>query len=148
MELEDWTNQNTTEFHAELLHEFPVSSDKDQQDGSLHLAKYFPRQSELKSMSLASAYALIAAQEAIEHSQVAHHLFSLHFLFLIRLLVALDVDRSHPRWRVDGQRTGWSRQYMCRVGSNKNERNLSWNGPVLHHSSATEYFRWIRIDPT
>jgi 3-oxoacyl-[acyl-carrier-protein] synthase II len=48
----------------------PISSEKQNQEGSLNFSTYFPRMSELKSMSLASAFALIAAQEAIEQSQV------------------------------------------------------------------------------
>jgi 3-oxoacyl-[acyl-carrier-protein] synthase II len=44
----------------------PIGSE----NGSLNFSSYFPRMSELKSMSLASAFALVAAQEAIEQSQV------------------------------------------------------------------------------
>jgi len=48
----------------------PISSENKNHDGSLNFSLYFPRMSELKSMSLASAFALVAAQEAIEQSQV------------------------------------------------------------------------------
>jgi 3-oxoacyl-[acyl-carrier-protein] synthase II len=48
----------------------PIRSNNDKQDGSLDFADHFTRMSDLKSMSLASAYALIAAREAIEQSQV------------------------------------------------------------------------------
>lgn len=48
----------------------PMSSENNSQDGSLDFSKYFTRMSDLKSMSLASAFALVAAQEAIEQSQV------------------------------------------------------------------------------
>ena len=48
----------------------PMSSESQTQDGSLNFSSYFSRMSDLKSMSLASAFALVAAQEAIEHSQV------------------------------------------------------------------------------
>lgn len=46
----------------------PVGSENE--DGALNFAKYFTRLSDLKSMALASAFALVAAQEAIEQSQV------------------------------------------------------------------------------
>ena len=48
----------------------PMNSDNKNQHGSLNLVKYFPRLSDLKSMSLANVFALVAAQEAIEQSQV------------------------------------------------------------------------------
>lgn len=48
----------------------PMSSENQTSDGSLNLSSYFSRMSDLKSMSLASAFALVAAQEAIEQSQV------------------------------------------------------------------------------
>ena len=44
----------------------PMTND----EGALGFSKYFTRMSELKSMSLASAFAIVAAQEAIEQSQV------------------------------------------------------------------------------
>ena len=71
----------------------PISSDQDQRDGSLYLANYFPRQSDLKSMSLASAYALIAAQEAIEHSQVNAKTRFSHFSLAGQLL-STSIDRT------------------------------------------------------
>lgn len=48
----------------------PISTENTNENGSLNFSSYFPRMSELKSMSLASAFALVAAQEAIEQSQV------------------------------------------------------------------------------
>ena len=51
----------------------PISSENKNQDGSLNFSDYFTRMSELKSMSLASAFALVAAQEAIERSQVNNY---------------------------------------------------------------------------
>ncbi|CAF1058351.1 unnamed protein product [Rotaria sordida] len=48
----------------------PISSENQNQDGSLNFSKYFTRMSDLKSMSLASVFALVAAQEAIEQSQI------------------------------------------------------------------------------
>lgn len=48
----------------------PMSSENSTPDGSLNFSSYFSRMSELKSMSLASAFAVVAAQEAIEQSQV------------------------------------------------------------------------------
>jgi 3-oxoacyl-[acyl-carrier-protein] synthase II len=53
-----------------------MNTDNKNQDGSLNFSNYFPRMSELKSMSLASAFALVAAQEAIEQSQV-----NIYFIF-------------------------------------------------------------------
>ena len=47
----------------------PISSENE--DGTLNFATYFNRLSDLKSMSLASAFALVAAQEALEQSQVS-----------------------------------------------------------------------------
>lgn len=40
------------------------------EEGSLNMSKYFPRASDLKPMPLASAFVLVAAQEALEQSQV------------------------------------------------------------------------------
>ncbi|CAF2390475.1 unnamed protein product [Rotaria sp. Silwood2] len=48
----------------------PISSENKNQDGSLNFSTYFTRMSDLKSMSLASAFVLVAAQEAIENSQI------------------------------------------------------------------------------
>ncbi|CAF1132654.1 unnamed protein product [Adineta steineri] len=48
----------------------PISSENKNQDGSLNFSNYFSRMSDLKSMSLASAFALVAAHEAIEQSQI------------------------------------------------------------------------------
>lgn len=48
----------------------PMSTENKTQEGSLNFSNYFSRMSELKSMSLASAFAIVAAQEAIEQSQV------------------------------------------------------------------------------
>ena len=48
----------------------PIRTESNHQEGSLHFPEHFPRMSELKSMTLASAYALIAAQEAVDQSQV------------------------------------------------------------------------------
>jgi 3-oxoacyl-[acyl-carrier-protein] synthase II len=45
------------------------------ENGSLNFSNYFPRMSELKSMSLAGAFALVACQEAIEQSQVKKFIF-------------------------------------------------------------------------
>lgn len=53
----------------------PMRSENQNTDGSLDFASYFSRMSDLKSMSLASAFALVAAQEAIEQSQVKIFLF-------------------------------------------------------------------------
>jgi 3-oxoacyl-[acyl-carrier-protein] synthase II len=53
----------------------PMSSETNTQDGSLNFSNYFPRMSDLKPLSLASAFALVAAQEAIEQSQVNIHLY-------------------------------------------------------------------------
>lgn len=53
----------------------PMRSENQNVDGSLDFASYFSRMSDLKSMSLASAFALVAAQEAIEQSQVKIFLF-------------------------------------------------------------------------
>jgi 3-oxoacyl-[acyl-carrier-protein] synthase II len=53
----------------------PISSENKTSDGSLNFSSYFSRMSELKSMSLASAFALVAAQEAIEQSQVKIYFF-------------------------------------------------------------------------
>ncbi len=50
----------------------PMSSENKNQDGSLNFSNYFTRMSDLKSMALASAFALVASQEAIEQSQVKH----------------------------------------------------------------------------
>lgn len=50
----------------------PIHDENNKQEGSLHFPDHFPRMSELKSMTLASAYALIASQEAVEQSQVRH----------------------------------------------------------------------------
>ena len=52
----------------------PMNSENTNQDGSLNLTNYFPRLSDLKSMSLANMFALIAAQEAIEQSQVTNEM--------------------------------------------------------------------------
>ncbi|CAF1120188.1 unnamed protein product [Adineta ricciae] len=46
----------------------PISSENE--DGTLNFATYFNRLSDLKSMPLASAFALVAAQEALEQSQL------------------------------------------------------------------------------
>jgi 3-oxoacyl-[acyl-carrier-protein] synthase II len=54
----------------------PISTESKTQDGSLNFSSYFSRMSDLKSMSLASAFALVAAQEAIEQSQVRIYSFS------------------------------------------------------------------------
>lgn len=65
----------------------PIRSDENQDDGSLNFAEYFPRMSELKSMSLASAFALIAAQQAIDQSQVnslVSSFFFFHFHFALK----------------------------------------------------------------
>lgn len=53
----------------------PITSDNQNQDGSLNFSKYFTRMSDLKSMSTASAFGLVAAQEAVEQSQVIIFLF-------------------------------------------------------------------------
>ena len=53
----------------------PMKSENKSQDGSLDFANYFPRMSDLKSMSMASAFAAVAAQEAIEQSQVNIHIY-------------------------------------------------------------------------
>ena len=48
----------------------PISNENKSHDGALNFSSYFSRMSDLKSMSLASAFAVVAAQEAIEQSQV------------------------------------------------------------------------------
>jgi 3-oxoacyl-[acyl-carrier-protein] synthase II len=53
----------------------PISSENESLDGSLNFSDYFTRMSDLKSMSLAGAYSLVAAQEAIEASQVNIYFF-------------------------------------------------------------------------
>lgn len=48
----------------------PIRSEQHTDDGALNWSDYFTRMSDLKSMSLASAFALVATQEAIEQSQL------------------------------------------------------------------------------
>lgn len=61
----------------------PIKSETNTQDGSLNYSTYFSRMSELKSMSLASTFAIVAAQEAIEQSQVK--ILCVFFLSKIKL---------------------------------------------------------------
>ncbi|CAF2115293.1 unnamed protein product [Rotaria magnacalcarata] len=64
---------NETEYTGipcQIAGRVPMSVDYQNQDGTLDFSKYFTRISDLKSMTLASAFALVAAQEAIEHSQI------------------------------------------------------------------------------
>jgi 3-oxoacyl-[acyl-carrier-protein] synthase II len=68
----------------------PIKSENQNQDGSLNFSDYFSRMSELKSMSLASAFALVAAQEAIEQSQVNIYFIFDHKKFSSQVISAYD----------------------------------------------------------
>ena len=64
---------NEPEYNAipsRVVARVPINTGSTSDEGALNFADHFKRMSDLKSMSLASAYALVAAHEALEQSQV------------------------------------------------------------------------------
>ena len=123
----------------------PMAAEGGKPDGSLDFCRYFTRMSELKSMPLASAYALVAAQEAIEHSQVEENeKLAPSFLFAVtRSLGGSNTDRCFG-----GQWNRWSDEHVHHAGADEKQGALPRHESVLCHSDPSEFIRWPRIDST
>ena len=125
----------------------PMATDDAKPDGSLNFSRYFTRMSELKSMPLASAYALVAAHEAIEHSQVRAKKKK---TWLVSFLSAVtrSTSGSNTDRCVGGQWHRWSNEHVHHAGANEKQGTVSRHESVLCHSDLAEFIRWTCVDST